>query len=87
MALDSSDTESPVISNSNALPSLSDQLSKQVRVWFALSLINKKELNKKLLAIEQEKEKYENDIQSIKQLLCQEMRVAYDEHVAFVFYF
>ena len=87
MVLDSSDAESPVISNSNALPSLSDQLSKQVRVRFALSRINKQELNKKLLAIEQEKEKYENDIQSIKQLLCQEMRVAYDEHVTIIFYF
>lgn len=40
-----------------------------------------KELNKRLLAAEQDKKQYQSDIQSIKQLLCQEMRIPYNENV------
>ena len=82
MSIHSSESSELTSSQNNVSPpSLSDHLSKQVQVVLKLSTLSFQELNKKLLASEQEKEQYLSDIQSIKQLLCQDMRIAYDEKV------
>ena len=64
-----------------APPSLSDTLAQQVRVSSACCCFYVQELNKKVLLIESEKEKYRSDAEAMKQLFCQEMRIEYDEKV------
>ena len=62
-------------------PSLSDSLSQQIRVWIVFWLWNIKELNKKLLNLEQEKERYKVDLEGVKLFFAEELQITDDKSV------
>ena len=62
-------------------PSLSDSLSQQIRVWIVFWLWNIQELNKKLLNLEQEKERYKVDLEGVKLFFAEELQITDDKSV------
>ena len=60
---------------------LNDPLVRQIRVVLFVIRLRVQELNKKLLMSEQEKEKLKSELESIKSLFCQVMRIKNPERV------
>lgn len=62
-------------------PSLSDSLSQQIRVRIVFWLWDIQELNKKLLNLEQEKERYKSELEGVKLFFAEELQITDDKSV------